>query len=414
MQALATRYQNHLNRLGSNGALNPILFILALFIPITYILLFPTLVGLQDWTQRVDLLTKTSYSLANLAILPFALVTWITLGRGRLFKVWGWISISFILRSITYFLIAYLIPVTFFSEWLANIPVIVYSSIYMVLALGIYGSLALGQQIALASQLKLGFIGKEKEIPQFLLNTDIEGRIINVSKNFLHFTNNSLPERYLGKPIKDALSLNEDEYNSITDICSRGGFVINRDIKVSAGQKMPVPLLLTAVGSVTGQDYFGLDIILQLPNYSAEAYPLDAESDAIAQGILRRTGQQTKENSSYLTEYFISHIGAFYELANQPGSNFNATAMAREINETAAKNNWPIRVTGREVTIEPGFDNFDNAELLKALPVLYQIAEKFTINATNAKAVADQTQKADRLMSKNTLLAAKNFGLRQR
>ena len=41
MQALATRYQNHLNRLGSNGALNPILFILALFIPITYILLFP-------------------------------------------------------------------------------------------------------------------------------------------------------------------------------------------------------------------------------------------------------------------------------------------------------------------------------------------------------------------------------------
>ena len=104
--------------------LNSILFILALLIPITYIVLFPTLVSLQDWTQRLDLLTKTSYTLANIAILPFALLTLITLGHGRLFKVWGLISISFILRSITYFLLTYLIPVTFFPDGFPPFPLL--------------------------------------------------------------------------------------------------------------------------------------------------------------------------------------------------------------------------------------------------------------------------------------------------
>jgi len=98
-----------------------------------------------------------------------------------------------------------------------------------------------------------------------------------------------------------------------------------------------------------------MEIILQLPNYSAQAFPLDAESNAITQGILRRTGQQTKENSSYLAEYFTTHIRSFYELVSQSGSNLNAAAMAREINETATKNKWPIRIAGQEVTIEPGF-----------------------------------------------------------
>jgi hypothetical protein len=414
IEALAMRYQSYRTRPGKSRALNVIIFTLALLVPITYILSFPTLVSLQSWTQILDALTKTTYTLANLAILPFALLILITLGHGRLFKVWGLISISFIFRSLTYFLLTYLIPNTLLFGRFATLPTIVYSLAHLIMALGIYGSWLLGQQIALVSQLKLGFIGKDKEIPQFLINTDVDGKIVNISKNFLQFTNNSLLERYLGKTVYDALGLSKDEFASITDICSRGGFVINQDVKVSAGQKAPVPLLLTAVGSLTSHDYFGMDIVLQLPNYSAQAYPLDPESNAITQGILQRTGQQTKENSSYLTEYFIKHIQSFHELVNQSGSNLDVAAMANEVNATATKNNWPIRVAGQEVTIEPGFDNFDNAELLKALPVLYQIAEQFTIRATSAKAVAEQTQKTDRLLSKNTLLAAQNFGLRQR
>jgi hypothetical protein len=414
IEALALRYQDYRTRPGRSRALASILFILALLVPITYILLFPTLVRLQNWAQILDLLAKTTYALANLAILPFALLVLLSLGRGRLFKVWGLISIAFILRSVIYFLLTFLISGTLFPGRLATIPTILYSLVLLVLAVGIYGSWLLGQQIALVSQLKLGFIGGDKEIPQFLLNTDVDGKIVNVSRNFLQFTNNSLPERYLGKPIQDALGLGNAEFNSISDICSRGGFVINQDVKVSAGQKMPVPLLLTAVGSLTSSDYFGLDIVLQLPNYSAEAYPLDEESNAITQGILKRTGQQTKENSTYLTEYFTAQIQSFYELINQSGGNYGAEAMSGEINETATKNGWPIRLAGQEITIEPGFDNFDNAELLKALPVLYQIAEQFTINATSAKSVAEQNQKTDRIVSKNALLAAQNFGLRQR
>ena len=413
IEALAMRYQHHLASPDRSRALSSILLILTLLIPITYILSLPTLVSLPSWTQRLDLLTETSYALANIAILPFAVLILITLGHGRLFKVWGLISISFILRSLIYFL-TYLLPDTLFSGRFSTIPPVVYSLLHLVLAMGIYGSWLLGQQVALVSQLKLGFIGKDTEIPQFLLNTDVDGKIINVSKNFLQFTNNSLLERYMGKPVWENLGLSKDEFNSITNICSRGGFVINHDVKVSAGQKVPVPLLLTAVGSLTSHDYFGLDIVLQLPNYSAQAYPLDAESNAITQNILRLTGQQTKENSSYLTEYFITHIQSFSDLVNKSGGNLNVMAMANEVNATAARNNWPIRISGQEVTIEPGFDNFDNAELLKALPVLYQIAEQFAIKATSAKTVTEQAQKTDRLVSKNALLAAQNFGLRQR
>lgn len=414
IEALSMRYQEYHNRQGNSVILNTIIFLLALGIPLTYILLFPSLAEMQDWAQRFALLTKVSYTIANIAILPFALLVLIILGRGRLFKVWGIITISFIFRSIIYFVLTYVISTTLFTGRFATVPTIISSLTHLLLGVGIYGSWLLGQQVALVSQLKLGFIGKDKEIPQFLINTDVEGKILNVSRNFLQFTNNSLPERYLGKHVKEALGLSEDDFNSITDICSRGGFVINQDVKVSAGQKMPVPLLLTAVGSLTSNDYFGLDIVLQLPNYSAEAYPLDPESNAITQNMLRRTGQQTKENSSYLTEYFTTHIASFYELIDETGSHYNATALAREINETAIKYSWPIRVAGKDVNIEPGFDNFDNAELLKALPVLYQIAEQYTIKATNAKTVSEMVQKVDRALSKNAILAAQNFGLRSR
>ena len=414
IEALVMRYQNYLAGQERSRALNSILFILALLIPTTYILLIPTLIGLQNLAQILDLLTKTTYNLANIAILPFALLSLVTLGHGRLFKVWGLISISFILRSITYFLFTYLISSTLYPGKLSTIPAIVSSLIHLVMAVGIYGSWLLGKQTALVTQLKLGFVGEEKEIPQFLINTDAEGKVVNVSKNFLQLTNNSLLERFMGKPVKEILGMSGHEFAALTNICSRGGFVTNQPVKVSAGQRTPVQLLLTAIGSRIGHDYFGMEIILQLPNYSAQAFPLDAESNAITQGILRRTGQQTKENSSYLAEYFTTYIRSFYNLISQPGSNLNAAAMDREINETAAKNKWPIRVTGQEVTIEPGFNNFDNAELLKALPILYQIAEQFAIKATSAKAVADQTQKTDRLLSKNALLAAENFGLRQR
>jgi len=414
IEALTMRYQSYRSRPGSSGILNTIIFLLALGIPLTYIALFPTLAEMQSWAPRLALLTKISYTIANTVILLFALLVLITLGRGRLFKVWGVISIAFIFKAVIYFVLTYAIPDNFFSGRFATIPTIFYGLTYLFLGLGIYGSWLLGQQVALVSQLKLGFIGKDKEIPQFLLNTDVEGKILNISTNFLKFTNNSLAERYLGKPVKEALGLSNDEFNAITDICSRGGFVINHDVKVSAGQKAPVPLLLTAVGSLTSNDYFGLDIVLQLPNYSAEAYPLDPESNAITQNMLRRTGQQTKENSSYLTEYFTTCIASFYELIDEMGSRANATALAREINETAVKHAWPIRVAGKEVTIEPGFDNFDNAELLKALPVLYKIAEQFTIKTTNAKTVAELVQKVDRVLSKNAVLAAQNFGLRSR
>jgi hypothetical protein len=414
MEALTLRYLNYRNRPGNSWILNLILVTLATLIPIAYIFLVPTLANLPGWEQRFDLLAKASYSIANIAVIPFTVLILFTVGRGRLFKVWGIISIGFLLRAAIYFLAAYAIPNNIFAGRLSTIPTITNSLLHLFLAWGIYGSWLIGQQIALVSQLKLGFIGKDKEIPRFLINSDVDGQILNISKNFLQFTNNSLAERYLGKPLKEVLGLSDDEFNSITDICSRGGFVINQNIKVSAGQKMPVPLLLTAVGALTSSDYFGLDIVLQLPNYSAEAYPLDPESDAITQNMLRRTGQQTKENSSYLTEYFITHIAYFYELIDEVGSHYNAAALAREINETAIKNTWPIRISGKEVNIEPGFDNFDNAELLKALPILYQIAEQFAIKATNSRMVTEMIQKADRALSKNAILAAQNFGLRTR
>jgi len=35
--------------------------------------------GLQGWAQILDLLTRTTYSLANIAILPFAFLSLVTL-----------------------------------------------------------------------------------------------------------------------------------------------------------------------------------------------------------------------------------------------------------------------------------------------------------------------------------------------
>ncbi len=413
IEALTIRHQSFRTRPGKSRFLNIVFFILALGIPLSYIFSLPALLQWHDPQKSLAWLTQLSYILANLAILPFVILALLTFGRGKLFKVWGLFALGLGLQAGTYFLLSYLGREIPFTGRQAAIPTILSGLEHLILGAGIYGNWLLGQQVALVSQLRLGFIGQEKEIPQFLINTDIEGKILNISANFLQFTNNSLPERYLGKSVLDALNLSRSEFNDLTNTCSRGGFIVNYDVKVAAGQKAPVPLLLTAVGALTAHDYFGLDIALQLPNYSAQAYPLDPESNAIVQEILRRTGQQTNESSAQLTEYFITHIRSFYELVSLSAGTSSVAAMANEINAAATKNNWPIRVNGQEVTIEPGFSNFDNAELLKALPVLFKIAQQYTTRATNARNVEEQTEKIDQGLSKSTLQTAKYFGLRQ-
>jgi hypothetical protein len=413
IEALTIRYQNFRTRPGKSQFLNIIVFILALGIPLSYLFSLPAILQWHDQQKTLVWLAQLSYILANLAILPFVILALLTFGRGKLFKVWGLFALSLGLQAGTYFLLSYLGRETPFTGRMTAIPTILSGLEHLLLGAGIYGNWLLGQQVALVSQLRLGFIGQEKEIPQFLMNTDIEGKILNLSSNFLQFTNNSLPERYLGKSVLDALNLSRGEFNDLTHTCSQGGFIVNYDVKVAAGQKAPVPLLLTAVGALTAHDYFGLDIALQLPNYSAQAYPLDPESNAIVQEILRRTGQQTNESSAQLAEYFITHIRSFYELVSLSAGTFSIAGMSNEINATATKNNWPIRVNGQEVTIEPGFSNFDSAELLKALPVLFKIAEQYTIRATNARSVEEQTERIDQGLSKSILQTAKYFGLRQ-
>jgi hypothetical protein len=413
IEALSLRYQNFLNRTAKSRFTSFLFFMLALGIPLTYILTIPTVVVWKNLQQTLVYYTQIGYLLADLALLPFAILILVTLGRGRLFKVWGLIALAFILHALTQFGLSYLTRNSALVGRYAAIPTILFSLDHLILATGIYGNWLLGQQVALVSQLKLGFIGKEKEIPQFLINTDVEGKIINLSRNFLQFTNNSLPERYLGKSIQDALNLTAREFSEITTTCARGGFIVNYDIKVAAGQKAPVPLLLTAIGSLTPHDYFGMDIALQLPYYSAQAYPLDAESNPIVQEILRRTGQQTQESSTLLAEYFMTHLRSFYELVNVSQGSHTVAAMSSQINAAATKNNWPIRVNAQEVTIEPGFSNFDNAELLKALPVLFQIARQYTVEATNLKTVNEEIDRIDHEFGKSILQTAKFFGLRQ-
>lgn len=412
IEAMTLRYLNSRSKTGKSRFISITFFLLALIIPITYILTAPTVLLWQDWERTAILWTQTGYVLANLSLLPFAILLLITTGRGKLFQVWGLISIAFILHSLMYFAMNYLMDEIQLTGRYVTIPIVLGSVSHLILGAGIYGNWLIGKQIALVSQLKLGFIGQEKEIPLFLINTDVEGKILNISHNFLQFTNNSLPERYLGKPIQDALNLTAKEFAEISSTCARGGFIINHDIRVAAGQKAPVPLLLTATGALTAHDFFGLDIALQLPYYSAHAYPLDPESNAIVQEILRRTGQQTQESSAQLADYFIAHIRSFYQMIAGSTGNHTVASMTSEINTTATKNNWPIRVNGQEVTIEPGFSNFDNAELLKALPILFHIAREYTVKATSSRAVDEQTEKTNLELNKRTLQTAKYFGLR--
>lgn len=413
IEALTLRYQNFRTRPAQSRVLNIIFFSLALIIPLSYLFSLPAIITWQDSQKSLAWFTQLSYFLANLSILPFAILALVTFGRGKLFKVWGLLALSLGLQALGYFALSYLIDKTQLTGRSAALPTILAGLLHLLLGAGLYGNWLLGQQVALVSQLKMGFIGQEKEIPQFLINTDIDGKILNISTNFLQFTNNSLPERYLGKSVYDALNLSLREFNEITNTCSRGGFIVNYDVKVAAGQKAPVPLLLTAIGALTSQEYFGLDIALQLPNYSAQAYPLDSESSAIVQEILRRTGQQTRESSAQLAEYFITHIRSFYEMVSLSAGGATVTGMSSEINAAAAKNNWPIRVNGQEVTIEPGFSNFDNAELLKALPVLFKIAQQYTLQATSARSLDEQTERINLGLSKSILQTAKYFGLRQ-
>jgi len=360
----------------------------------------------------IGYLTRIGYIGLTLAFIPFSWISFSFKRSGFSGSAWNAFAAAFIVWALTTLAQAYFI-------WYAPLPGrpaailnILYIGIYLFLTANIYISWIFEQEAGLGTKLKLGFIGQDREIPQFLLHTDAQGLIVFISNNFLQFTNNSLPERYLGKPLREVIGISEQEFEQLTETCAQGAFVVQQDIKVAAGQKAPVPLFFTAVGSITGNEYFGMDIILHLPNYSGQAYPLDSESSAIAQRILNRTGQNSKENGARLAEYFVAHVQAFKELVTNMRGNKIAAAMDKEVNNVAEKNKWPIRLEGQDLNIEPGFDSFDNAQLVKALPILYKIAQQYATNASSLQAVTQQINTVNKTLNPKVVETARQFGLR--
>jgi hypothetical protein len=371
----------------------------------------PTLFSL-DWDHLLGFLARIAYFGLTLAIVAFASLSFSYKNRGSSTVSHNTVSAAFIFWAIASFIQFYFAWFAPSTQKFAAIPAGLIPGVYLIIAANIYLTWVFEQQTGLGAKLKLGFIGKDREIPQFLLHTDASGKIVFISSNFLQFTNNSLPERYLGKDLREVLGFSQQEFDRLTETCARGAFIVQQDIKVAAGQKAPVPLFMTAVGSITGSEYFGMDLILHLPNYSGQAYPLDPESSAIAQRILVRTGQHGKENSALLAEYFIAQVQAYKELITANQGSKAAAGMDREVNALAEKNKWPIRLSGLELDIEPGFDNFDNAEMIKAMPVLFKVAQQYTGNLTGAEAVARQTAIVNKTLSEKIMQAAKQFGLR--
>jgi hypothetical protein len=238
---------------------------------------------------------------------------------------------------------------------------------------------------------------QQRTAPLALLFTDARGRIVFVDNNFLEMLNYPSATSLVGTPLHKVAGIDASSLSSLMQDVARTGYVHERSLSLNGPGGESINVLCSSVATYNPEgEFIGVDMtfhdaadaslqddtapvhgdVLQsrIVQIHAEA---EARAKAQADEIEAQARMQAEETEAQAREqadeeqaraaiqaqqraqeeqilrqlYFTAQVNALQVLlARMGGPRVHAT-LEDNLNKTASKNRWPIRILGGQITI---------------------------------------------------------------
>jgi hypothetical protein len=343
----------------------------------------------NDLSRLVESILNILYPLADLTLLVLVLRIFFAYQKGRYGRAWTWLSIGFILHSISNLIFSYVISIDlYYPNGQANLASTLavdtpYTLSYLFWLIGLFSL-----QNMHATYLPYAKTESSLSlVPNTHINivTKADDTIITASQNFQSvFPNESIQ----GKTLQEATGMNVNTADEIWDEIRTQLVIQERSVR-----------LVTNLGTQTAQtsgiavinpdmEYSGAILILRLtmPDDSFDSLLTDYQK-SITRSVLEKTGgKSTRENEieQLLSGYYLAYIKALYNRIVAEGGAIMADAMVAELQSIAHQNNWTLEVKP-EI---PSFVKVNSfVQMKEAYPALLETARNFVSRILDQQAV---------------------------
>jgi hypothetical protein len=366
----------------------------------------------NDPAALLESALNIAYPVADFLLLVLVLRVFFTYQQGLYGQAWIWLSIGFILRAFANLVFAYANTVNLYYpdqqvNLLSTLGVDVpYNSAYLFWAIGLF----LMRTLQTAYQpIAAGTAAELAPVPNTHLLVFAKGddTVINVSHNYARVF--PLPPLE-GKRISEILGVSPEEAGTILRGIRATGVFQEHPFRAATrlGQE---PILISGlVVSNPEQEYFGMTLLIRIFNtdYSLDTLLTENEK-GIIRFLLTKTGAGHNEQAEIkhlLVTYHQALLQAFYTRIVAEGGSILADAFISELRSLARQKGWRMGIqstSGLEVS------GLSAAEVQKALPLLFETAQRFISRLVDAETVQTMVQEVRTHFSELTLTNISHF-----
>jgi hypothetical protein len=227
---------------------------------------------------------------------------------------------------------------------------------------------------------------RQRTAPLALLFTDARGRIVFVDNNFLEMLKYETASSLVGTPLNKVAGIDSSALSSLLQDVARTGYVHERSLSLHGPDGESLNVLCSSVATYNPEgEFIGVDMtfhdaadatleddtapvhgdvlqsrIVQIHAEAearakaqadeAQAHARIQADEAQARAALE-ANQRAQEEQILRQLYFTAQVNALQVLlARMGGPRVHAT-LEENLNKTASKNRWPIRILGGQITI---------------------------------------------------------------
>jgi hypothetical protein len=248
-----------------------------------------------------------------------------------------------------------------------------------------------------------------------LVFTDARGRVVFVDSNFLTMSGQSESSRLVGEMFARVVKADSNRVNELIQTVAKAGFVKGFELDLGVPPDSPIRVACSGVANYDEYSAFiGADLTLRDTRTGAPAEDTPpAQEDILArhiqqiEGTVESEAQREHEAEDMLLQsYFTAQAGALQVLLGRMGGARVQEKFEELINQSAAKNSWPLQCKGGLFVIDTS--RMPSEALKSILDELVSYAGSVVGN----RAIGLEMQKVDSQVSERARNLAQEAGIR--
>jgi serine/threonine protein kinase len=202
----------------------------------------------------------------------------------------------------------------------------------------------------------------------------------------------------IGKPLHEVVGIPKAQADQIIQQIGKSGQLEQTRLDIKDGQGLSIGVWCKATATRDDKGAFiGADITLE---------PLQKTIQPIPESSAGASAMDTTEES-FLQAYFIKQMGALRQSLVQLGGPKVGRNLDRIINETAARNVWPVSITNEQITVNLRDADIDVYRALLAKALAY------VVSLVGKKMALKGLQAVDQQLDERLLNVAKQLRIKE-